>query len=96
MFYDVVMERVGIRDLKQHASAVIRRVSAGEEIEVTDRGRPVARIVPIRQGDDYERLIAEGEISVGTGRWRDHEPLPALPGRSLSQTLAELRDEDER
>jgi len=52
--------------------------------------------VPIRQGDDYERLIAEGEISVGTGRWRDHEPLPALPGRSLSQTLAELRDEDER
>jgi prevent-host-death family protein len=90
------MESVGIRDLKQHASSVIRRVSAGEEIEVTDRGRPVARIVPIPRGDEYERLIADGEVLLGTGRWGDYEPLPALPGRSLSQTLRELRDEDER
>jgi prevent-host-death family protein len=90
------MESVGIRDLKQHASSVIRRVSAGEEIEVTDRGRPVARIVPIPQGDEYERLIADGEVSSGTGRWRDYEPLPPLPGKSLSQTLGELRDEDDR
>jgi prevent-host-death family protein len=90
------MERVGIRDLKQHASSVIRRVSSGEEIEVTDRGRPVARIVPIPQGDEYERLIADGEVSPGSGRWREYEPLPPLPGKSLSQTLAELRDEDER
>jgi prevent-host-death family protein len=96
MFYNVTMERVGIRDLKQRASAVIRRVAAGEEIEVTDRGRPVARLVPIRQGDDYARLIADGEVSPGSGRWREHEPLPPLPGKSLSQALAELRDEDER
>jgi prevent-host-death family protein len=84
------MERVGIRDLKQHASSVIRRVHAGEEIEVTDRGRPLARIVPIPRGDEYERLIADGQVSPGTGRWRDYEPLPQLPGRSLSQTLGEL------
>lgn len=94
--YNVDMERVGIRELKQRASSVIRRVTAGEEIEVTDRGVPVARIVPMPQGDDYERLIAGGEVTLGTGRWSEIEPLPPLPGKSLSETIMELRDEDER
>lgn len=90
------MERIGIRELKQHASAVIRRVAAGEEVEVTDRGTPVARIVPLPQGDPYERLIAAGEITPATGSWRDHEPAAALPGKPLSQVLLEMRDEDDR
>jgi antitoxin (DNA-binding transcriptional repressor) of toxin-antitoxin stability system len=36
------MERVGIRELRREASAILRRVAAGETVEVTDRGRPVA------------------------------------------------------
>ena len=36
------MERVGIRELRQEASAILRRVAAGETVEITDRGRPVA------------------------------------------------------
>ena len=36
------MERVGVRELRRQASAILRRVAAGETIEVTDRGRPVA------------------------------------------------------
>ena len=36
------MERVGVRELRQQASAILRRVAAGETVEVTDRGRPVA------------------------------------------------------
>ncbi len=86
--------RVGIRDLKQHASAVIRRVVNGESVEVTDRGRPVARIVPIEAADAYERMVADGEIAVGNGRWAEIEPLPPLPGRSLSEALAELRADE--
>lgn len=43
------METVGIRALKQNASAVIARVAKGESIEVTDRGRPVAKIVPLTE-----------------------------------------------
>jgi prevent-host-death family protein len=91
--YDVDM-RVGIRELKQNASGVIRRVVAGEAVEVTDRGRPVARIVPIEPADPYERMIADGEITAGTGAWADVEPLPPLPGRSLSEALADLRADE--
>jgi antitoxin (DNA-binding transcriptional repressor) of toxin-antitoxin stability system len=36
------MERVGVRELRRQASVILRRVAAGETIEVTDRGRPVA------------------------------------------------------
>ncbi len=36
------MERVGVRELRRSASAILRRVAAGETVEVTDRGRPVA------------------------------------------------------
>lgn len=44
------MRTVGIRELKEHASEVLRRVrNRGDVIEVTYRGRPVARLVPITQ-----------------------------------------------
>jgi prevent-host-death family protein len=86
--------KVGIRELKQNASSVIRRVVNGESIEVTDRGRPVARIVPVQSTDPYERLVADGEISVGNGRWAELDPLPSLPGRSLSDALTELRADE--
>lgn len=36
------MERVGVRELRRQASAILRRVAAGETVEITDRGRPVA------------------------------------------------------
>jgi prevent-host-death family protein len=36
------MATVGVRELRQRASELLRRVEAGETIEVTDRGRPVA------------------------------------------------------
>lgn len=38
--------RVGIRELQQHASAVINRVREGEILVVTDHGNPVAKIMP--------------------------------------------------
>ncbi|MBO0685544.1 MAG: hypothetical protein J2P45_20500 [Candidatus Dormibacteraeota bacterium] len=47
-------------------------------------------------GDDYEELIAVGEVAPATGRWREIAPLPPLPDKSLSETVAEMRDEDER
>lgn len=90
------MERIGIRDLKQRASAVVRRVAAGEEIEVTDRGRPVARLIPLPGADEYERLVASGEVAPATADWRDVEPADPLPGKPLSRVLTEMRDEDDR
>lgn len=90
------MEQVGIRDLKQNASAVVRRVAAGETMEITDRGRPVARIVPLRFGSTADQLIAEGRMTTPVRRPVEYAPLPPVPGHPLlSQALAELR-RDER
>ena len=40
------MSTVGLRELRQHASELVRRVQAGEEVTVTVAGRPSARLVP--------------------------------------------------
>jgi len=48
------MRRVRIAELKSQLSRHLRAVENGEEIEVTDRDRPIARIVPIPGGSDVE------------------------------------------
>lgn len=91
------MKSIGIRELRQNASEHLRRVQAGETFEITDRGRPVARLVPIREESVLERLEREGRISRPVGRLEDLPPPLRLPPgtRLLSEILAELR-EDER
>jgi prevent-host-death family protein len=57
------MTQIGIRELREGLSGALRRVRAGETIEVTDRGRPVARIVPVGPGiEELEGLIAVGRV----------------------------------
>jgi prevent-host-death family protein len=93
------MDRVGVRELKQNASAVLRRVTAGEALEVTDRGRPVALLIPVpKEGSVRDRLIAEGQLTPASESWDDLPPAIRLPkGRRLpSEILTEMRDEDER
>jgi prevent-host-death family protein len=68
------MASVGIRELRQRASELLRRVAAGETIEVTDRGRPVALLSPLPEGGPLERLRAAGEVEPATA---DLDELPA-------------------
>jgi prevent-host-death family protein len=68
------MTSVGIRELRQRASELLRRVEAGETIEVTDRGRPVAILAPVPTSGPLERLRAAGDI---TGVAADLDDLPA-------------------
>ena len=89
------MIRAGIRELRQNASALIKRVVAGETIEVTERGRPVARIVPLRGGSVLDQLIAEGRATQPAGDLLDLKPIALPPGtRPLSAVLAELRADE--
>ena len=92
------MVEVGIRALKQNASEVVARVEAGEEITVTNRGRPVARLVPhIREPrrSRLEELIARGDATAATRDLAEvPPPHPALPGRSLSEELLAMRDDE--
>jgi prevent-host-death family protein len=87
------MERIGIRELRQNASAYLRRAAAGETIEVADRGRPVARLSPIA-GDGWSQLVAEGRLRPAAGDVRDlPEPVPLPAGvEPPSERLARARE----
>lgn len=84
-----MMAEVGIRMLKQNASAVVAQVAAGETLIVTDRGRPVARLTPLGTSP-LERALDAGQARVAR---RSMTSLPRpLPGPSLSEALREARD----
>ena len=89
--------RVGIRELRQQASAVLKRVVAGEVVEVTEHGHPIARIVPLRRGV-LDQLVLEGRATEAEGDLLDLLDEMALPAAAEgtvlpSQALAELRTE---
>lgn len=90
--------RVGIRELRQNLSVYIERVKAGETLEVTDHGQPVANLEPIRSPElsGLALLEAEGAIWPATRDRRTLPPPPTIPGRPLSEILQEMRDEDPR
>lgn len=71
------MKTVGIRELKNRLSHYVRQARAGQEIRVTDRGQPVAELVPpgrARHGTDLrqrlEELAKRGLATVGA----PHDP----------------------
>ena len=90
------MERIGVRELRQHASRWLRRVQAGESFEITDRGRPVARIVPTPPTTGYAALLAEGRITPATGDLLKMGPrIEPIPGVPLpSEVLEEMRSDE--
>lgn len=90
------MVSVGVRELRQRASELLRRVAAGETIEVTDRGRPVALLTPLPEAGPLERLRAAGEVSAAAGELVElPEPLPLAPGQEPpSATLERLRADE--
>ena len=57
MWLDVAMKRVKIAELKDQLSKYLRAVERGDEVEVTDRDRPIARIVPVKQADEEVVLL---------------------------------------
>ena len=85
---------IGVRSLKQNASAVIDRVASGESITVTVRGKPAALLTPIPRSR-LETFIAEGRIRPATVDLASL-PAPTAVGdpeeRLVSQALSELRD----
>lgn len=84
------MDSIGVRELRQHASRYLERVARGESVEVTDRGRPVARLVPIT-ADPWADRIASGQVTPAED---DHDLLDEAPGDyrlNASAALAAMR-----
>ena len=83
---------VGIRDLKNGLSKYIDRVEAGEEVIVTDRGRPVARLSPLDAPDDrLADLVAAGVVRPPASGTRHRARSRIKPKGNVSDLVAEQR-----
>jgi prevent-host-death family protein len=91
--------RIGIRELRQHASLYVDLVEKGYTVDITNRGRLVAHLVPASEPESpLERLIAAGiiEPAEDPGDLLDVEPGPPVPpGQpTASEVLLQMREEE--
>jgi len=90
--------RVGIREAKVHLSRYLKLVQKGEEVVITDHGRPVGKIVPIGCRDlplteRIDRLVERGIMEPLSGERMAHIPPPIPVPRGAAQAiLQEDRD----
>lgn len=92
------MERVGIRELRDNLHRYLARAAAGAAFDVTEHGRPLARLGPLPDGGGrFARLIAEGRVTPARRRLED---IPAArvasSGRSGTDALLAERRADDR
>ncbi len=86
--------RVGIRALRQNLSVYLRRIHRGERFEVTDRGRPVALLVPLAGNESpLQKLIAQGRATAPKGDLLALEPPAGEASNAVSEALIADRDD---
>lgn len=91
------MMTVGIRELRQRASELLRLVEGGETIEVTDRGRPVAILAPLPDRGPINRLQALGDFIQARQDLDDlPDPLPLDPDQETPSRVLERLRRNER
>jgi prevent-host-death family protein len=86
------MERVGIRELRENLRRYLERAARGDAFEVTEFGRPLARLGPLPDtGDRLVRLVADGRVTPARRRV-DQLPAPRVNPRGTSATAALLAE----
>ncbi|MDX2970541.1 type II toxin-antitoxin system prevent-host-death family antitoxin [Kribbella solani] len=90
------MRTIGLRELNQNPSRAVARVRAGETIVVTDRGRPVLRLVPEDTSPGVlQHLLDSGEVTAPAELGMPDLMLELAPALdSLSDLLIEDRDKE--
>jgi prevent-host-death family protein len=87
------MKTIGIRELKEQLSGHIKEVKNGATLVITERGEPVARLMPISEGpeDAFQQLVDSGMVE-----WSGEELAPEVPRVPVRgpKTVAELLIED--
>jgi prevent-host-death family protein len=94
------MDSVTVSELNRQTAKVLDRIKAGESLEISEYGRPVARLspaIPTTRTPLLDRLIAQGRAVPAANAG----PIPATPDRdapeegvSLSAALAEMPDDE--
>jgi prevent-host-death family protein len=89
--------QIGIRELRQHASIYVDLAEKGYTVDITNRGRLVAQLVPAKPNGPLERWIAAGLIEPAEepGGVADIEPYPSGGGTAASEILRRAREEDQ-
>lgn len=97
---DITMKIAPVSKLKAYLSDYLNHVKAGTEVLITDRGKPVARIVPISRtqaaGESLTRMEKQGLIKLGSGRLpKDFWTMPRAedPKGLVLKALLEEREE---
>lgn len=88
------MEQIPIRSLNQNTAGVLERVERGETVEITNRGKPIARIVPVVEGE-LDDLIEAGVVTPPT--ITGPIPMPraeAEPEADAGTLVSAMRDEE--
>jgi prevent-host-death family protein len=87
------MTRIGVRELRQHASRYLEKVKAGEVVEVTERGKLVALLVsPTPAVAVRDQLIAFGRLVPAKSAFHLPERLKVVRGEATgTEVLTELR-----
>ena len=88
------MARVGIKNLKDHLSAYLRRVRKGERVLITDRGKTVAALSRVDEAAERDWVWAM--VEEGLASWSGGKPVgcprpPKPRGRSASAVVLEDR-----
>lgn len=84
---------VGVRELRDHLSAYLDRVKAGEMITVTEHGTPVARLVPDEPLSRHLlEMVAQGQLTLPTKPPQRWEDIPHFPyDGSIQDLMDEIR-----
>ena len=95
------MKTAKVSELKASISEYLSKVKAGEEVIVTDRGKPIAKIIPLKRGDieipaHLLTLEKAGLVRIGAGRlpadfWNMPRPKDKK-GRALNALLREREE----
>jgi prevent-host-death family protein len=94
--YTAVMDQIPAHELHEHTDEVLARVTAGETVEITKDGEPVARLVRVTKDQPFlERMIAAGRATPAT--LRGPIPMPPTSGDptlDVAAALAADREEE--
>ena len=92
------MKSVGLREINQAFSRYMKIVKSGEDVLITERGRPIAVIKPLACETDMSAKIrhleADGLLLPPRkkGQPKNHPPI-SIAGQGMAQTVSDMRDE---
>jgi prevent-host-death family protein len=96
--YNGYVVTVASKELKNRLGKYLSIVRGGESVRITDRGRPVACILPASTPQEQQTaellatLVAKGSVTLGSGKLpQRRKPAVLTPGKSIAEMIAEDR-----